>query len=128
MIKIWFIIYLLLLRIYGFRRSYVPTLQTNVWPIGWCHSPIDSREWTHLLHIMFARHYQQECRKGHLLLSRRQRVSYLTNNFTIYISNLSYIILNYLILNRTPVGRKERAEDYPKNFALLKMAEKYRKK
>jgi len=30
--------------------------------------------------------------------------------------------------NETPIGRKERAEEYPKNFALLKMSEKYRKK
>ena len=36
--------------------------------------------------------------------------------------------MNYLIVIRTPVGRKERAEEYPKNFALLKMAEKFKKK
>jgi hypothetical protein len=28
---------------------------------------------------------------------------------------------------RTPISRKEKAEDYPKNFALLKMAEKFKK-
>ena len=33
---------------------------------------------------------------------------------------------SYFIV-RTPISKKEKAEDYPKNFALLKMAEKFKK-
>lgn len=33
---------------------------------------------------------------------------------------------SYLIV-RTPIAKKDKAEDYPKNFALLKMAEKFKK-
>jgi hypothetical protein len=33
---------------------------------------------------------------------------------------------SYFIV-RTPITKKEKAEDYPKNFALLKMAEKFKK-
>ena len=38
-----------------------------------------------------------------------------------------FFINIYIYYFRTPIGRKEKAEDYPKNFALLKMAEKFKK-
>lgn len=34
---------------------------------------------------------------------------------------------HHIFIVRTPITKKEKAEDYPKNFALLKMAEKFKK-